>query len=90
MKEKLSESRRCRRSASEACFNLLMGIYRTVTATVTVPIFVDPHDRPAAVGKTQIQSWHLTYCATATSDAAYLCAASCGASLSVASRNLDY
>lgn len=36
------KAKRKPRSASEACFNLLMGIYRTVTAPVTVPIFVDP------------------------------------------------
>lgn len=42
IKEKLSESR----SATEACFNLLMGIYRTATATVTVPIFLASYPAP--------------------------------------------
>lgn len=93
------KAKRKPRSASEACFNLLMGIYRTVTAPVTVPIFVDPPSPSPCPGcLTQIQSRHLTHCAvaTATSDAAYLCAAlSRGASHRVASsrtasRNLDY
>lgn len=100
MKEKLSESRRCHRSASEACFNLLMGIYRTVTATVTVPIFVDPSDRPptgcSRVNTNPVLAFDLL-CDCDFSDAAYLvrCVVRRGASLSVAScrsasRNLDY
>lgn len=40
------KAKRKPRSASEACFNLLMGIYRTVTAPVTVPIFVAPLPLP--------------------------------------------
>lgn len=49
------KAKRKPRSASEACFNLLMGIYRTVTAPVTVPIFVAP--LPAHSLKSSLGIW---------------------------------